>query len=129
MRFYPRKVDANQKAIADALRRAGCSVQLLHTVGAGCPDLLVGRHGETFLLEVKMPDARGEYRADYAGKAKTGSHALTAARQAEWAKAWRGAPPIMVRTPEEALQALGLTKEKPKETGVERYYPPERSEF
>lgn len=47
------KVDANQGEIVDALRRVGCSVQLLHMVGKGCPDLLVGRHGVNVLLEIK----------------------------------------------------------------------------
>jgi hypothetical protein len=30
MRFYPRKVDRNHKAIADALTAAGCTVTTLH---------------------------------------------------------------------------------------------------
>ena len=46
-------IDANQPAIVDALRRAGCKVQHLHTVGKGCPDLLVGRNGNLWLMEVK----------------------------------------------------------------------------
>jgi hypothetical protein len=36
------KVDANQREVVAALRGAGASVQLLHAVGEGCPDLLVG---------------------------------------------------------------------------------------
>lgn len=108
MRFYPRRVDRNQRAIAEALTAAGCTVQSLHTVGGGCPDLLVGLHEQTWLIEVKAPEARGEYRPDYAGTAKAGSHAMTAARQREWAGRWRGAPPLTVRSAEEALQALGL---------------------
>jgi hypothetical protein len=35
------KVDANQAAIVQALRNAGCFVQSLASVGKGCPDLLV----------------------------------------------------------------------------------------
>jgi hypothetical protein len=49
------KVDANQADIVAALRRIGATVQCLHQVGHGCPDLLVGWHGENILLEVKMP--------------------------------------------------------------------------
>lgn len=48
------RVDANQKQIVDALRKAGRSVFFLHTVGCGCPDLLVGFRGRNFLLEVKI---------------------------------------------------------------------------
>jgi Holliday junction resolvase len=47
------KVDDNQKEIVKALRTLGCSVQHLHSVGAGCPDLLVGYKGFNILLELK----------------------------------------------------------------------------
>ena len=47
------KVDDNQKAIVKVLRNMGCSVQHLHAVGAGCPDLLVGYKGFNILLEIK----------------------------------------------------------------------------
>jgi len=47
------RVDANQSEIVSALRQAGCSVQCLHTIGKGCPDLLVGHWGINVLLKVK----------------------------------------------------------------------------
>lgn len=47
------KIDANQPAIVQAFRDAGCSVQTCHTVGSGFPDLVVGYKGFTFLVEVK----------------------------------------------------------------------------
>lgn len=47
------KVDENQKQIVKALRDMGCSVQHLHAVGKGCPDLLIGYKGFNLLLEVK----------------------------------------------------------------------------
>lgn len=50
---YGAKIDANQPAIVKALRAAGCTVQHLHAVGAGCPDLLCAIQGKTFLIEVK----------------------------------------------------------------------------
>ena len=46
------KVDANQAAIVKVLRQMGASVQPLHTVGQGTPDLLVGIQGRNYLLEV-----------------------------------------------------------------------------
>lgn len=116
MRYYPRRVDRNQKDIASALTAAGCTVQLLHMVGGGCPDLLVGVHGFTWLLEVKAEKAQTEF-----SEGVRGTNAATAAKQKAWALAWRGAPPIMVRSPEEALGELGLLKEKPAPTGVERF--------
>jgi hypothetical protein len=47
------KVDRNQSEIVAALEAVGASVILLHRVGQGCPDLLVGYRMENHLLEVK----------------------------------------------------------------------------
>ena len=49
-------VDANQPSIVGALRAIGASVQPLHSVGQGCPDLLVGHRGVNYLIEVKDGD-------------------------------------------------------------------------
>ena len=104
MRFYPRKVDRNHRAIADALTAAGCTVESLHMVGKGCPDLLVGLRGSTWLVEVK--DEAGQIEFKDGSK----SHgAVTRKRQKEWAARWRGTPVVVVRSPSDALKALGLT--------------------
>ncbi len=66
------KVDANQAEIVKALRSIGCSVQHLHSIGQGCPDILVGYRGRNFLFELKV------------GKGK-----LTEDEKA-WALLWRG---------------------------------------
>jgi Holliday junction resolvase len=47
------KVDSNQREIVQALRSMGASVQPLHTVGQGVPDLLCAISGINFLVEVK----------------------------------------------------------------------------
>lgn len=47
------KIDANQNEIVEALRKIGCSVQILSSVGKGCPDILVGKNGKNYLLEIK----------------------------------------------------------------------------
>lgn len=47
------RVDDNQKEIVADLRKVGCTVEHLHTVGKGVPDLLVGYAGKNHLLEVK----------------------------------------------------------------------------
>lgn len=98
MRFRAR-TDANQKAIIKALRDAGASVQPLHTIGAGCPDLLVGVRGVTHLLEVKNPKA-------LSGQGRVMRE--TKDRQQAWHESWRGVPPVRVFTIEEALKAVGL---------------------
>jgi hypothetical protein len=70
-------VDLNQPEIVAALRKIGCSVQHLHTLGKGVPDLLVGRNGWNFVIEVKN------------GKLPPSKRKLTPDEQ-EWHDAWRG---------------------------------------
>lgn len=71
------RIDANQPEIVEALREAGCSVQLLHTVGKGCPDLLVGWQGINCLVEVKD------------GSKPPSARKLTP-DQVEWHRDWNG---------------------------------------
>lgn len=83
------KVDANQREIVAALRGVGCTVQHLHIVGQGCPDILVGCRGTNLLLELK--DSR---RPPSARK-------LTP-DEVEWHERWRGQVAV-VSSVEEAL--------------------------
>lgn len=85
------KRDANEPAIVATLRAVGASVDLLPGAN-GRPDLLVGFRGQTFLLETKSEQGRLENS------------------QLEWLAAWRGAPPKLVRTPEQALRAIGALR-------------------
>lgn len=48
-----KRVDINQKAIVEHLRAMGGSVFHLHTVGLGCPDILLGVNNQTYLVEIK----------------------------------------------------------------------------
>lgn len=89
------RVDGNQRQIVEALRRAGATVQSLAAVGVGVPDLLVGLRRQSFLLEVKDP-------AQDPCKQR-----LTPA-QVVWHRTWNGLPVAIVRTPEEALRAVGV---------------------
>lgn len=57
MRVHGR-VDNTQYEIVDALRGAGCTVWSLASIGGGMPDLLVGRAGVNYLLEVKSAKGR-----------------------------------------------------------------------
>ena len=50
---YPKRADTNQAAIVLELRKLGYSVQMLHTVGGGCPDIVVGHDGKNYLFEIK----------------------------------------------------------------------------
>jgi hypothetical protein len=85
-------VDSNQSAITDALRGIGASVQPLHTVGKGCPDLLVGYRATNWCLEVKdgdKPPSARELTPD----------------EALWHSTWQGRV-YVVETVEQALQVV-----------------------
>ncbi len=45
--------DANQKVIIDCLKKLGYSVLELDDVKNGCPDILVGKNGNNYLIEIK----------------------------------------------------------------------------
>lgn len=49
------RVDENQKAVVDGLRRIGAEVTPLHRVGQGVSDLLVSFRQKWFVFEVKNP--------------------------------------------------------------------------
>jgi hypothetical protein len=87
------KVDSNQPAIVDALRACGATVQPLHTVGAGVPDLLVGYRGKTALVEVK-------------DGARPPSERRLTDDQLTWHGNWRGGTLAVVCDVESALRVL-----------------------
>jgi hypothetical protein len=53
-----KKVDSNQTRVVKALRELGATVQHLHSVGKGCPDLLVGYKSVNVLLEIKRDETK-----------------------------------------------------------------------
>jgi Holliday junction resolvase len=73
----PKRVDANQKDIVSFFRKLGCSVQILSSVGKGCPDLLLGYRGKNYLIEVKN------------GALPPSSQKLTP-HEAEFHEGWKG---------------------------------------
>jgi hypothetical protein len=89
------KVDDNQKEIVKALRTLGCSVQHLHSVGAGCPDLLVGYKGFNILLELKDGN-------------KSPSQQKLTPDQIIWHRDWRGHVNV-VNSSEQAIIAVLTT--------------------
>ena len=56
--MQPSRADTNQPEIVATLRGMGCTVQHLHAVGQGVPDLLVGVRGVNLLVEVKYEDGQ-----------------------------------------------------------------------
>jgi hypothetical protein len=61
------KVDRPQSEITEALRQCAISVQPLHSVGKGVPDLLCGFRGINVLLELKdgaLPPSGRKLTAD-----------------------------------------------------------------
>lgn len=88
------KVDGNQTDIVDALRAAGCSVRITSAVGSGFPDIVVGRAGVTYLLEIKD------------GSLQPSRQKLTPDER-EFANAWRGHYAVAANI-DEALAAVGL---------------------
>jgi hypothetical protein len=83
-------VDSNQKEIVSALRKAGATVQVLSSVGDGCPDILVGHRSKNYLLEIKD------------GTAPPSQRKLTPDEQ-NWHDAWAGS----VQTVHSLWEALG----------------------
>lgn len=86
------RVDANQPEIVAALRQSGCSVEHLHSVGGGVPDLLVGVQGLNLLIEVKD------------GSKPPSARKLTP-DQVEWHGKWQGQK-VIASTVVEALQSV-----------------------
>lgn len=80
-----KRKDTNQPALEAELKELGFSVQSLHELGKGVPDLLVGVYGVNFVLEVKHDNA-----------------ALTQP-EIDWHKDWKGQARIVQSTEESLL--------------------------
>lgn len=93
MSHRAKRIDANQPMIVQTLRDVGASVEPLHFVGGGFPDLAVGFRGQTFLLEIKdgsKPPSRRRLTDD----------------ELDWHRRWAGQVAI-VNNDREALVAIG----------------------
>ena len=86
-----RRVDSNQAEIVEVLRAIpGCVVWLTFRVGKGVPDILVGYHGRTVLIECKTAD--GELTED----------------ERQFFDTWTGGPLAIVRSVDVALRVIGV---------------------
>lgn len=93
MRRRAARIDDNQTEIVERLREVGATVQSLASVGKGCPDLLVGYHGQNYLLEIKDGD-------------KPPSARRLTDDERIWHEHWRG-PVYVVESWVEALRVIG----------------------
>ena len=94
------RVDANQPEIVKALRTIpGCTVQPLHMVGKGCPDLLVGFMGGNYPIELKNPDMPPSKRK------------LTPDEK-RWHRQWGGTV-YTAETLDDCLMIIGVSLEAP----------------
>ena len=82
----------------ETLRRYGNSVAITSGARFGFPDLVVGRNGDLWLLEVKKPGPPS-------------NQALSPAER-YFIENWKGKPVAIVTTPEEALRAVGQRPEE-----------------
>lgn len=89
-----KRVDDNQKEIVRQLRQLGISVRHLHTIGQGCPDLLLGYRRMNFLIELK------DYKKKKSQKKLTGD-------EEEFFKTWRGQV-NKCETLEDIMKVVGL---------------------
>ena len=108
-------IDANQPEIVKALRDAACSVEPLHDVGRGVPDLLVGRRVPIRwlmrLLAQALEDGATFWSVNYLLEVKNGSKPPSERKlndkQEAWHLKWKGQKQV-VNNPKEALAAVGL---------------------
>lgn len=92
------KIDLIQHEIVQGLRTIGCSVQLLSSVGGGCPDILVGVAGakggrRNILMEIKSKGGK------------------VSAVQTLWMDQWRGQVSV-VYSLDQALEIISKAKKK-----------------
>ena len=81
--------DGNHKAIVTRFRHLGCTVLVIQSPQAGCPDLLVGRAGVDQQVEVK-------------DGAKVPSARQMTPAQLEHQARWGGRRPVLCECPEDA---------------------------
>jgi hypothetical protein len=84
-------------------------------MGGGVPDLLVGKFGETYLIEVKRPGWRDRAMENLAEK-------IRARDQQEWRDRWRGGPCVVVTSVDEALAWLEKQRKIIIESEVSRMF-------
>lgn len=90
------KADGNQPLIVSALRRVGAQVQHLHSIGQGCPDIVVAFHGSWYMAEIKDPNQPAH------------RHKLTPAEEAWHKQFGEQAQVYILFTVEDAMRMIGV---------------------
>lgn len=90
------KIDANQPEIVKALRKIGCTVEILSAVGKGCPDIIVGFRNVNVFMEIK-------------DGAKPKSARKLTPDQVKWHEQWQGAV-YVVESVDEAISVINSLK-------------------
>jgi Holliday junction resolvase len=98
------RVDANQREVVRAFQSHGCSVTLLHRVGEGCPDLLIGLLGQTLLVEVKD------------GTKSPSQQAKTPAQVLWWSE-WKGGPVATINDLAGVVRVCAMLRHSPHGAG------------
>lgn len=88
------RADSNQSEIKGWYEELFCSVLDLHSIGFGCPDLLVGLAGVTELVEVKTEE--GQLRPS----------------QLRFQHDWRGKKVVVVRTHSDVINHVQNVRER-----------------
>lgn len=88
--------DKNQGPIVAVLEAVGCSVYFIDWPF----DLLVGYRGKMWLAEVKNPGTAYGRRGLNENQLRT-------------ARLWKGPPPVLLETPEQALAMVGIPPRDP----------------
>ncbi len=106
----PAKVDANQAAIRDVLRRAGRSVASTASIGNGFPDLAIGYAGQCCPHDCTGP-LHLRNKVGLLIEVKDGELAPSRQRltpdEAAFHAQWRG-PLVVVKTMADALRVTGF---------------------
>lgn len=86
---FKKKVDSNQVELVSHARKMGATVQHLHSVGGGVPDIVLGYDGKNYLCEIKT--LKGKLNE----------------LQVCWFDAWEGQV-CVIRTKEDINELLGV---------------------
>ncbi len=88
------RIDVNQPQIVSELRQCGVTVQHLHAVGHGCPDIMCGYLGRNYVFEIKDPG-------------KSPSRRRLTEDEEKWHREWGGQVDVILTT-EDALKVMGF---------------------
>ena len=86
--------DANHSEVRGWYEELYCSVVDLHSVGGGCPDLLIGLAGRSELVEVKT------------------EHGHLEPSQVTFCRDWRGSKVVVVRTHADVINHVTNVRER-----------------